>query len=63
VTVFVDGIPFAAPAVVKKNNTKVVQKGMLVTGQTLGQYTAAYPAVLISVRNSNGGIVARRHPQ
>lgn len=62
-TVFVDGVPFAAPASVKKNNTRVVQKGLLVTGQTLGQYLAAYPAVLISVRNSNGGIAARRYPE
>lgn len=63
VTVFVDGIPFVSPATVKKNNSKVVQKGLLVTGQTLGQYLAAYPAVLISVRNSNGGIATRRFPE
>jgi uncharacterized repeat protein (TIGR01451 family) len=63
VTVFVDGIPFVIPAAVKKNNTKVVQRGGLLVGVTLGQYLATHPAVLITFRNSNGGVTAYRHPQ
>ncbi len=63
VQVFLDGIPFASPAKVK-NGTKVVQKGSLVTGQTVSQYVASKGGVvLVQFRNSNGGIVARRYPQ
>jgi hypothetical protein len=63
VTVFVDGIPFASPAKVKKANTKVVQKGVLLTGVTAAQYLATRSSVLITVRNSNGGVAAFRYPQ
>ncbi len=63
VTVFVDGIPFVSAAVVKKQGTKVIQKGNLLTGQSIGAYLAANPSVLISFRNSNGGVVTYRHPQ
>ena len=63
VTVFVDGIPFAAPAKVKKANTKVVQKGALLTGVTAAQYLATRSSVLVTVRNSNGGVAAFRYPQ
>ncbi len=62
VSVFIDGIPFASPASVKKNNTKVVQKGNLVTGQTIGAYLAAHPSVQLSFRNSNGGVTSVRYP-
>ncbi len=63
VTVFLDGIPFAAPAKVK-GSTKVAQKGTLVTGQTVGAYLASHGGVaLVQFRNSNGGIAARRYPQ
>lgn len=63
VTVLVDGIPFVSAAAVKKQGTKVVQKGNLLTGQSIGAYLAANPNVLISIRNSNGGVVTWRHPQ
>lgn len=63
VSVFVDGIPFVAAAAVKKQGTKVIQKGNLLTGQSIGAYLAANPSVLITFRNSNGGIASWRHPQ
>ena len=63
VLVFLDGIPFTAPAKVK-GSTKVAQKGTLVTGQTVGEYLAMHGGVaLVQFRNSNGGIAARRYPQ
>lgn len=63
VAVFLDGIPFTSPAKVK-GNAKVVQKGTLVTGQSIPAYIASRGGtVLIQYRNSNGGIVARRYPQ
>lgn len=63
VQVFLDGIPFLSPAKVKKNNTRVQQKGTLVTGQTVGAYLASKGGVvLVQVRNSNGGIAAKRFP-
>ncbi len=63
VQVFLDGIPFASPAKVK-NGKKVVQKGTLVTGQTVGAYVASKGGVvLVQFRNSNGGIASRRYPQ
>jgi hypothetical protein len=55
VDVFVDGIPFAAPA--KAKSTKVAQKGALLTGQTIGAYLAAHGGrAVISFRNSDGGV-------
>jgi hypothetical protein len=62
VTVFVDGIPFVSPAKVKKAGTKVIQKGNLLTGQTVAVYLQSHPNVLITVRNSNGGVAAFRYP-
>lgn len=61
VQVLVDGIPFVSPAVLKKNGTRVQQKGNLLTGQSIGAYLAANPSVLLSFRNSNGGITTWRH--
>jgi hypothetical protein len=61
VSVFIDGIPFAAAPKVK-GSTKVVQKGTLITGQTIGTYLAAHSVVLIQFRNSNGGIASKRYP-
>lgn len=61
VQVFVDGIPFATTAKVKKDATKVVQKGNLITGQSIGQYVASHGGVaIVSFRNSNGGIATYR---
>lgn len=56
VQVFVDGIPFASAAKVKPGGTKVVQKGALVTGQTLSQYITPGKTVAITFRNENGGV-------
>ncbi len=54
VQVFLDGIPFVAPAAVK-NGKKVVQSGTLLTGETIGQYLAAHDdRALVTFRNSNG---------
>jgi hypothetical protein len=55
VQVFLDGIPFVAPARVKVGK-KVAQKGNLLTGQSLAQYVTSGKTVTISVRNENGGI-------
>jgi uncharacterized repeat protein (TIGR01451 family) len=63
VSVFVDGIPFVAPAQVKKSGTKVIQKGALLTGQSLGAYLAAHPSVVVMFRNSNGGVTAAPYPR
>lgn len=63
VSVFLDGIPFLLPAKVK-GTTKVNQKGNLITGQSISAYIASRGGtVLITFRNSNGGVVARRHTQ
>lgn len=62
VQVFVDGIPFAAAAKVKKQNTKVIQKGNLITGDTLTTYLRMHPSVVVSFRNNNGGVVQVRNP-
>lgn len=57
VDVFINGIAFAAPAAVKKSNTKVVQAGTLANGQTISQYRAANPGrVAVIFRNRNGGL-------
>lgn len=57
ILVFVDGVPFAAPAKVKKNGTKFVQKGVLVTGQTIGDYLAEHGnQARIDMRNARGAI-------
>ncbi len=62
VQVFVDGIPFAAPAMVKKGK-KVVQKGNLLTGQSLSQYITPGRTVAITIRNDNGGIATWVYPK
>lgn len=63
VQVFVDGLPFLSPAVVKAAGKKVVQKGNLITGETIGQYLAAHGGrARISFRNSTGAIRALDHP-
>lgn len=61
VQVFIDGIPFLKTAKVKKEATRVVQKGNLITGQTIAQYVASRGGVVVvSFRNSNGGIATYR---
>lgn len=57
VQVYLDGIPFTAAAKLKKNNTRVVQKGALITGQSISQYIASKGGrVQVQVRNGSGGI-------
>jgi hypothetical protein len=54
VQVFVDGIPFVDAARVKSGK-KVVQKGSLLTGQSIGAYLAAHNGrARIAVRNADG---------
>ncbi len=60
VQVFVDGIPFASPATVKQGK-KVIQRGELVTGETLEHYLSAHKGrVMVAFRNSDGGVSASR---
>ncbi len=57
VSVFVDGIPFAKTAKVKRAGTKIQQKGKLLTGQTVQAYISGQGGVaLISVLNEDSGI-------
>ena len=57
VTVFIDGIPFTKAAKVKKENTRVQQKGRLLTGQSVSDYLNQQGGVvLVSVLNSDTGI-------
>lgn len=57
VTVFIDGIPFTKTAKVKKENTRVQQKGRLLTGQSVSDYLNQQGGVvLVSVLNSDTGI-------
>ncbi len=57
VTVFIDGIPFNKAAKVKKENTRVQQKGRLLTGQSVTEYLNQQGGVvLVSVLNSDTGI-------
>ncbi|MBK6428769.1 MAG: DUF11 domain-containing protein [Blastocatellia bacterium] len=62
VQVFVDGIPFATAAKLKKGGTRVIQKGGLISGVSLATYLGGHPSVLITFRNENGGVAAYRHP-
>jgi hypothetical protein len=57
VQVFVDGIPFKKPAKVGSGNTGILQKGKLLTGQTVQQYLNQQGGVvLVSVLNEDTGI-------
>lgn len=57
VTVFIDGIPFTKAAKVKKENTRVQQKGRLLTGQSVAAYLNQQNGViLVSVLNEDTGI-------
>lgn len=57
VTVFIDGIPFTKDAKVKKSNTRVQQKGRLLTGQSVTDYLNQQGGViLVSVLNEDTGI-------
>lgn len=54
VQVFVDGLPFVAPAKVKRD-TKVTQKGRLLTGQGIFELIAPGGSARIVFRNADGG--------
>lgn len=54
VEVFVDGVGFAPPAKVKRG-TKVIQKGALESGQTIGAAIGLGQTVALSFRNADGG--------
>jgi uncharacterized repeat protein (TIGR01451 family) len=56
VEVLLDGIPYSDAATVKKQNTKAIQGGMLVTGQSSEEYVATGTSFVIIVRNSDGGV-------
>jgi hypothetical protein len=63
VVVIADGLPFVAAAKVKKQRTRVIQKGPLLIQQTLRDYLASKPVgptgrrqVLVGVRNSTGAV-------
>lgn len=56
VEILFDGIPYADAAAVKKQNSKAIQTGLLVTGQTTEQYVATGTSFVIIVRNSDGGV-------
>jgi hypothetical protein len=63
VDVFVDGVAFARPAAVRSDNAMVVQKGPLVDGRFLTDLLSGGKTILISFRNSNGGIGAFSYTQ
>lgn len=58
VQVFFGGLPFTTAARLKKNDTKVIQKSPLATGQSIGDFSTAYldpgSTVLILIINANG---------
>ncbi|MCC6743218.1 MAG: DUF11 domain-containing protein [Acidobacteria bacterium] len=56
VEILFDGIPYAEAAIVKKQNSKAVQSGLLATGQTIEQYLATGTSFVIIVRNDDGGV-------
>lgn len=62
VQVFVDGIPFIAPASVK-NGTRVTQKGNLLTGQSVQTYLSSHGGTArMTIRNTSGATVTRAIP-
>lgn len=57
VIVLLDGIPFQQAAVVKKQGRRVVQKGLLITGQSAAAYVISQGgSAELLIRNSNGGL-------
>lgn len=63
-TVVVDGLTFSKPAKVSRG-TRLVQKGLLSNGMTVGRYLASRPIapsgqreILVGVRNAAGGVQA-----
>ena len=60
VIVFVDGIPFVRPAMVKAGNTKVRQTGNLVGGLSAEAYLGRFGPSELTIRNSDGGTARAR---
>ncbi len=62
VRVLFGGLPFANAASLKKNNTRLIQKGLLISGQTIGAFTSGFlepgSKVVILIVNANGNAVA-----
>jgi hypothetical protein len=56
VGVSVDDIPFVSPPTLK-SATKLVQKGTLANGQTIGQYVQRGRTVRLKIQNGDGGTV------
>ena len=54
VSVLFDGVPFESAAKLKKNDTRVQQKGLLATGETVGQYLQRRGRVLVTVKTAAG---------
>ncbi|MBK7992132.1 MAG: DUF11 domain-containing protein [Blastocatellia bacterium] len=55
-TVLVDGVGFAKAAKLASNNTKLTQKGKLTNGMSINQAIPKGRSVMITFRNSNGGV-------
>lgn len=62
VRVIFAGLPFSTAAKLKRENTKIIQKGALVTGQTIGSFSDQLlgqgGTVIILLVNGNGNAVA-----
>lgn len=65
VQVLFGGLPFATAAKLKKANTKVIQKGPFVTGQSIGAFSTEFLApgsrVIVLIVNGNGNAVAAEY--
>ena len=61
VFVTVDGIPFQSPARLKGGGTKLVQRGLLVTGESIASYARSRGGtVAVLYRNPTGGVAGKR---
>jgi len=54
VEVTIDGLVFSKSASVKKQKTKVIQKGTLSNGQTIGEYVTPGRSVFLCYKNDTG---------
>jgi uncharacterized repeat protein (TIGR01451 family) len=54
VSVTIDGMTFEKSATVKKQKTKVIQKGKLANGQTVGEYVTSGKTVFLCYENDTG---------
>lgn len=65
VQVFFGGLSFISAAQLKKNNTKVIQKGLLATGDTIGAFSTSFlgagSKVVVVFINPNGNGVAAEY--